>query len=159
MRKKKEKKNGELPRLCANYKHCAQRHRGEHDREGMNFRAQQEASDLPRSSLERSEARVLRIVIVQKYALRPRDSRFRLCIGCSLITVRWNRAARRALRNERKCERNSQRKSIEKKTKSARRCTGEKEGDPSIGVSRDQDRAKGFVWLLIGASQFKSNHR
>jgi len=90
------------------HKHFAQWHREEHDGERMNFRAQQEASDLPRSSLERSKARVLRIVIVQKYALRSRDSRSgRLCIGCSLITVRWNRAARRVLCNERKCERDS----------------------------------------------------
>lgn len=50
-----------------------------------------------RSLLERREVQVLRIsVVMQKYVLRPRDSRFgRLYIGCSLITVRWNRAARR----------------------------------------------------------------
>lgn len=38
-------------------------------------RAQQEASDLPYSSLKRGETRFLRILIVQKYVLRLHNSR------------------------------------------------------------------------------------
>lgn len=90
--KRKEKKKSESriesseveTRYFPDVVNAAMRSIGEYkDDEGMNFlvRAQQEASDLPRSSLERGEVFpsppfTYRIVVVQKYALHPCDSRF-----------------------------------------------------------------------------------